>query len=203
MLAQHELKNGSLDKKERKGVWGCSLFRQRLESYFLLVWSASFSLGSSIAQFVTIWWITVETGSAMYLSLASFLGLTPTVLLSPFNGVLADRWSRKALIFTSDLLQALTTVVLILFFAAGNVQIWQALSILTLRGILQAFHSPAVSAILPSMVIRDRLSRMSGLNYLLSTAVSLISYKVSRQEHSRRRVWQKILGSMYFLSEES
>ncbi len=66
----------------------------------------------------------------MYLSLASFLGLTPTVLLSPFIGVLADRWSRKALIFTSDLLQALATVVLILFFAVGNVQIWQTLSIL-------------------------------------------------------------------------
>jgi DHA3 family macrolide efflux protein-like MFS transporter len=143
---------------------------------YLFFWSGQLVslLGSSIAQFVIIWWITVETGSAMYLSLASFLGLAPMVLLSPFTGVLADRWNRKALIFTADLLQALATVALILLFAVGNIQIWQILAILTLRGILQAFHSPTVSAIIPSMVSRDKLSRINGLNYLLSGAVALI-----------------------------
>lgn len=143
---------------------------------YLFFWSGQLVslLGSSIAQFVIIWWITVETGSAMYLSLASLLGLAPMVLLSPFTGVLADRWNRKALIFTADLFQALATVALILLFAVGNIQIWQVLAILTLRGILQAFHSPTVSAIIPSMVARDKLSRINGLNYLLSGAIALI-----------------------------
>src|SRR4030042_2083563 len=143
---------------------------------YLFFWSGQLVslLGSSIAQFVIIWWITVETGSAMYLSLASLLGLAPMVLLSPFTGVLADRWNRKALIFTADLLQASATVALILLFAVGNIQIWQILAILTLRGILQAFHSPTVSALIPSMVTRDKLSRVNGLNYLLSGAIALI-----------------------------
>jgi DHA3 family macrolide efflux protein-like MFS transporter len=130
--------------------------------------------GSSISQFVIIWWITLETQSALYLSLSSFLGFVPTVVLSPFAGVLADRWSRKALIAFTDLLQALATVVLIVMFWWGGVSIWQVLVVLTFRGTMQAFHYPASSAITPLMVPKEKLSRMNGLNYLLNGAVALI-----------------------------
>lgn len=131
-------------------------------------------LGSSISQFVIVWWITLETQSALYLSLASFLGFVPTVILSPFAGVLVDRWSRKALIAVTDLLQALATVVLIVMFWVGNVSIWQVLVILTFRGVMQAFHYPASLAITPLMVPKEKLSRMNGLNYVLNGAITLV-----------------------------
>jgi DHA3 family macrolide efflux protein-like MFS transporter len=130
--------------------------------------------GSSVSQFVIVWWITLETESALYLSIASFLGFAPTVVLSPFAGVLADRYSRKTLIAVTDLLQALATVVLIMLFWWGGVSIWQVLVVLTFRGLMQAFHYPASSAITPLMVPRERLSRMNGLNYLLNGAVTLV-----------------------------
>ncbi|MCK4313657.1 MFS transporter [Candidatus Bathyarchaeota archaeon] len=143
---------------------------------YLFFWSGQLVslLGSSIAQFVIIWWITLETGSALYLSIASFLGLVPMVILTPFTGVLVDRWNRKALIGIADFLQALVTVVLIFLFWLSSVSIWQVLVLLTLRGIFQAFHSPAVTAIVPLMVPKAKLSRVNGLNYLFTGAVTLI-----------------------------
>jgi len=143
---------------------------------YLFFWSGQLVslLGSSIAQFVIIWWITLETGSALYLSIALFLGLVPMVILTPFTGVLVDRWSRKALIGIADFLQALVTVVLIFLFWLSSVSIWQVLVLLTLRGIFQAFHSPAVTAIVPLMVPKAKLSRVNGLNYLFTGAVTLI-----------------------------
>jgi DHA3 family macrolide efflux protein-like MFS transporter len=149
--------------------------QQTFRSY-LFFWAGQLTslLGSSIAQFVIIWWITLETGSALYLSLASFLGLAPIVVLAPFTGVFVDRWNRKVLIFTADFLQALATVVLVLLFWLGVVSLWHILILLTIRGILQAFHSPAVSAIIPIMIPKEKLSRMNGLNYLCSGAVTLI-----------------------------
>ena len=142
---------------------------------YLLLWSGQLTslLGSSAAQFVIIWWITIETQSSLYLALASFSGLVPIVLLSPFAGVFVDRWSRKMLIGIVDFLQALATMVLIFLFWLGNVAIWHVFLILILRGIFQAFHSPAASAIIPLMVPKSKLSRMNGLNYLLSGAVTL------------------------------
>jgi len=143
---------------------------------YLFFWAGQLVslLGSSIAQFVIIWWITLETGSALYLSLASFLGLAPMVILAPFAGVFVDRWNRRALIFVADFLQALATLILVFLFWLGVVSIWHILILLTIRGILQAFHSPALLAIIPLMIPKEKLSRMNGLNYLCSGAVTLV-----------------------------
>jgi DHA3 family macrolide efflux protein-like MFS transporter len=149
---------------------------QKTFRHYLFFWGGQLVsiFGSSVSQFVIVWWITLETQSALYLSLASFLGFAPTVVLSMFAGVLADRYSRKALIAVTDLLQALATVVLILLFWLGDVSIWHVLVVLTFRGVMQAFHYPASSAITPLMVPREKLSRMNGLNYLLNGAVTLV-----------------------------
>ncbi len=143
---------------------------------YLFLWSGQLVslLGSSIAQFVIIWWITLETESALYLSISSLLGFAPIVILGPFAGVFVDRWNRKALVGIADFLQALVTVVLIFLFALDIVTYWQILAILALRGVFQAFHDPAVSAIIPLMVPRGKLSRINGLNFLLRGAVTLI-----------------------------
>jgi len=143
---------------------------------YLFFWSGQLAslLGSSIAQFVIIWWITLETESALYLSLASFLGFTPMVILAPFAGVLVDRWSRKTLILVMDFLQALAALALVLLFWQGIAFIWYVLALLTLRGVFQAFHAPAVSAIIPLMVPKERLSRINGLNYLCTGVITLL-----------------------------
>lgn len=143
---------------------------------YLFFWSGQLIslLGSSIAQFVIIWWITLETENTMYLALAAFLGLAPIVILAPFAGVLADRWSRKKIIVIADFFQALATVVLIFLFWFGLASIWHVFALLTLRGIFQAFHQPTVSAITPSMVPKEKLSRMNGVNYLSSGAVAMV-----------------------------
>ena len=148
---------------------------------YLFFWSGQIVslLGSSIAQFVIIWWITLETESALYLSIASLLGFAPMVILTPFAGVFVDRWSRKALIGIVDFLQALATVALIFLFWLDIVSYWQVLALLALRGIFQAFHTPAVSAIVPLMVPEDRLSRINGLNYLFTGAINLIGLVIA------------------------
>jgi DHA3 family macrolide efflux protein-like MFS transporter len=130
-------------------------------------------LGSSVVQFVIIWWITVTTGSALYLSAAMLAGFAPMIALAPFAGVLVDRVSRKVLIAVVDLLQALATVMLIALFSLGWISVWPVLLMLVLRSICQAFHVPAAEAIVPIMVPRDKLSRMNSLNYLLNGVMNL------------------------------
>lgn len=148
-----------------------SMFRS-----YLFFWSGQLTslLGSSIAQFVIIWWITLQTESAIYLSLASFIGFIPQIILSPFAGVLADRWSRKKISGVTDFLQALATVSLILLFWFNIVSIWLVLIMLAVRSAFQAFHIPAVSAITPTMVPKNKLSRINGLNSLSTGAINLI-----------------------------
>ncbi len=143
---------------------------------YLLFWVGQLTsvLGSSIVQFAIIWYITVATESPLILAVASLLGLGTQVLLTPIAGVYADRWNRKAIIGIADFLQALATVALIILFFLNIATVWHILGLLTARGIFQAFHGPTVSAILPSMVPRDQLSRMNSIDFLFSGLVLLI-----------------------------
>jgi DHA3 family macrolide efflux protein-like MFS transporter len=145
-------------------------FRQYLSFFF----GQQFSLlGSSIAQFAIVWWINLETASTLYLSLAAFVGFVPMVILGFFTGVLADRFNRKVIIALADFVQALITVVLIIFFLLGWASIYMVLLLLALRGVCQAFHAPTVTAIVPSMVPQNKLSRINSLEYVLNGVVNV------------------------------
>ncbi len=132
-------------------------------------------LGSNIVGFAVIWWIVLETGSEVFLGLAAFLNFAPFIILTPFAGVLVDRWSRKKIIATVDFLQAVMTLILIYFFWVNLATIWHVLAINTVRACFQAIHTPATEAIVPLMVPRDKLTRINALTYLLYGMITLIS----------------------------
>ncbi|NHK29800.1 MAG: MFS transporter [Asgard group archaeon] len=145
-------------------------------------------LGSSIVSFALIWWLTETTNSELMLGLASLCSLGPFILVAPFSGVIADRVKRKPLLLTVDSLQSLFTVILTIIFmiyfipnlddptAIANKTLLIACVFVTLglRGAMQAFHSPAVSAMVPSMVPQKHLSRINGASYLVSGVISVI-----------------------------
>ena len=148
--------------------------KKTFRQFLYLLSGQQFSLlGSSVVQFVIIWWITVETESPVFLSIAAFAGFAPLVLLTPFTGVLVDRWNRKKVIMVADFLQSLVTVGLITLFQMNLVSINVALGFLAVRSLFQAFHAPAVSAILPAMVPKEKLSRINGLETVLNGIVQL------------------------------
>lgn len=131
-------------------------------------------LGSSIVQFTIIWWITLETESAFVLALATFCGLVPMVLLGPFSGVLADRWNRKKIVLATDFFQAIVTIGLIILFWLDLVEIWHVLTLLAVRGVFQAFQMPAIIAIVPQMVPKNRISRINALNSIFNNIIFII-----------------------------
>ena len=143
---------------------------------YIFMWSAQlFSImGSAVVNFAIMWWITVLTGSATLLSIGIFIYILPMAFLTPVAGVLADRWSRKKIIAIADSLQALTTVWIILLFYFGAANPLVVMLITGLRGIFQAFHVPTINAITPTMVPKDKISRMNGFNYLFSSLISIV-----------------------------
>ncbi len=143
---------------------------------YLFFWSGQLVslMGSLIVQFAITWWITVITGSVFYLSIGIFLYFLPMVFLAPIAGVLIDRWNRKALIAVVDSFQSLVTVWIIVLFYLGIADPLGVILINSLRGVCQAFHMPAVSAIVPTMVPKEKLSRINGVGYLFTSLIQLI-----------------------------
>ena len=131
-------------------------------------------LGSEIVRFSLIWWIAVESESSWYLALATFLVYGAKVLIFPIAGVFADRWNRKAIIFTMDLLQALNTLVMIGLFFFQQVHIWNILLLMGIDSSFAAFQDPTVNAIIPVMVPKKNLSRINSLIYFSTFIMKMI-----------------------------
>ena len=144
---------------------------------YLFFWTGQlFSLlGSMVVFFVITFWIADVYKDPMISAFASFLYILMMTVCMPLAGVFADRINRKILIITVDSLQAFVTVGLILLFQLGVTDIWIVYIFISLRSIFQAFHVPTVNAIIPTMVPKDKLSRINGINFLFTGVVQLLS----------------------------
>ncbi|MFW9827107.1 MAG: MFS transporter [Candidatus Thorarchaeota archaeon] len=149
--------------------------RSTFRSY-LFFWAGQlFSLlGSLIVFFVLFVWIVDVTQNQSLLSIANFIFLVPMLIITPFAGVISDRYNRKSLILIADSLQAYFTLMLTIFFIYDVAEIWIVFVFIGIRSIFQSFHQPVVAAIMPSMVPKDKLSRINGINYFFTGIIQLI-----------------------------
>jgi DHA3 family macrolide efflux protein-like MFS transporter len=148
---------------------------QNWKMRFFTIWAGqAFSLfGSSLVQFALIWWLTVTTGSATVLAMATLAGMLPQIVLSPFAGVVVDRASRRLIILLADGMTALFTLVLVYLFAIGQTQVWHVYAIMFIRSATGAFHFPAMQASTTLMVPERHLSRVAGMNSALNGLMSI------------------------------
>ncbi|MEZ5701248.1 MAG: MFS transporter [Burkholderiaceae bacterium] len=126
-------------------------------------------VGSSLTQFVLLWWITDTTGSVTALSTAGMAALLPQAVLSPLGGTLADRHSRRLMMIVADGVSALCMLVLIALFLTERIELWHAYTMMAVRSAMQAFQAPAASASVAMLVPRSFIVRAAGLNQSLQS----------------------------------
>jgi DHA3 family macrolide efflux protein-like MFS transporter len=143
---------------------------------YMTFWTGqTFSLlGSMVVQFVIIWYLTITTRSPMVLAFANFFYYLPMILFMPIAGVISDKHNRKKIIIIADSMQALTTVFLIILLLMGFTNVWIIFLFIGIRSMFQAFHEPTVNAVVPTMVPKDKLSRVNGLSFLFGGVVQII-----------------------------
>jgi DHA3 family macrolide efflux protein-like MFS transporter len=144
---------------------------------FFTIWGgqALSLLGSQLVSFAIIWYLTIESGSATVLAVASMVGLLPNVILGPLVGPLVDRWNRRRIMIIADSIIAIATLALAYIFAEGTVEFWQIYLLLFIRAVASGFHGPSMSASTSLMVPVEHLTRIQGLNQMLNGGLNIIS----------------------------
>lgn len=144
---------------------------------FFTIWSGQQLswIGSALAGFALVWWVTKTTGSATILATATLVSMLPGVLLGPLVGALVDRWNRRMVMLVADSFVALVSAWLAYLFWSGTMQIWHVYVIMLARAVGGAFHWPAMSASTSLMVPKEQLPRVAGLNQTMGGAVNIIS----------------------------
>ena len=152
-----------------------NLITNNWKKKFIIIWSGQlFSiLSSSIAQFAVILWISLETGSAEVLSLATIAALLPQILLGPFAGVYVDRWNRKWTMILADSFVAFCSALIALLFYLDVVELWHIYILIMLRSVGSAFHSPAMKSSIPLLAPASELTRIASVNQTIQAICNI------------------------------
>ena len=144
---------------------------------FFILWTGqAFSLlGSQLVQFALVWWLARTTDSASVLAYATLVALLPNIFLNPVAGALVDRWNCRVVILVSDAGSALATLILLVLFAASEAHVWQVYIVLLIRAAGGVFHFPAMRASTSLMVPADQLSRVQGLQSMLTGGMTIVA----------------------------
>ncbi|MCM3055296.1 MFS transporter [Caldibacillus thermoamylovorans] len=135
--------------------------------------------GSSLVQYAMMWYITLSTESGVMMTIYIICGFIPTFILSPVAGVWADRYNRKILIVLSDGLIALATLILAILFLMGFDDIWLLFLMAAIRAFGTGIQTPAVGAILPQIVPKNKLTKVNGINGSIQAIIMFVSPLVS------------------------
>ncbi|MFW9820879.1 MAG: MFS transporter [Candidatus Thorarchaeota archaeon] len=170
-----------------------------LGHYFVILGGHAFCFFASLTvHFLVILWITVETSSVFYLTLVMFCTFLPQVIVTLFAGVFSDILNRRFILIASNILQLLTTVVLILLLSLGMSVFGIILFILIFRSILQAFYQPTFFAIFPSMVSQKHIGRINGfiyfLVYLLQIIAPLCASRIMEYFQFNQILWIEVIA---------
>lgn len=144
---------------------------------FFTVWGgqAISLLGSQLVQFALIWHLTIVTGSATALAMASLVGLLPQVVIGPIIGSLVDRWDRRRIMLWADFTVATATLLLAYLFASGFIQIWHIYALMFVRSVGGGFHQNSMTASTSLMVPKEQMTRIQGLNQTLNGGLNIVS----------------------------
>ena len=131
--------------------------------------------GSSLVQYAIVWYITLSTSSGKMLTISTLCGFLPQICISLFAGVLIDRYNRKYMIMLADTVIAAATLALALAFMSGRRNIWFLFAALVVRSAGTGVQTPAVNAVIPQMVPREQLMRISGINSTLASLTMFLA----------------------------
>jgi MFS family permease len=116
-------------------------------------------------QDVALGWLVLElTDSSLYLGLTSFAQSLP-LLLSPLGGILVDRWDRRRLLVTTQIVAAVLIVILATFVQTRRVRIWHVLTLVSLSGGVFALYFTTRQATIPRLVDSHNLLNAYSLDY--------------------------------------
>lgn len=153
----------------KKGLTGMQVFT--------LVWFGQFIsiMGTSMTRFALMIWAYERVGTATTTALLGFSSFLPYIVLSPIAGVIVDRNDRKKIMIFSDLFSGMVSIMILILFIAGKLEVWHLFLSEGLLGAFEAFQLPAYSSAITMLIPKDKYTRASGMRSFSNYASQVLA----------------------------
>lgn len=146
-----------------------------------------FFLGQTISiigywtqQLALSWTVYRLTGSTTILGMVAFANNIPMLLVSPFAGVLVDRFDRRHVVLVTQCMQMLQAITLAVLTFTDTLKVEYVVLLSLMYGLTWSFDTPARQSLLPVMVGgREDLSNAIALNSTIMNLGRLIGPAVA------------------------
>ncbi|HOV80395.1 MAG TPA: MFS transporter [Bacillota bacterium] len=137
-------------------------------------------IGTWIQNIAVSWLVYRLTNSEFLLGVVGFAGQIPAFVLTPFAGVLADRWNRRQILVATQTLAMLQALALAFLVLSGNVTIWHLIPLSVFLGLVNAFDTPARQSFVVDIIEKkEDLGNAIALNSSMFNGARLVGPSIA------------------------
>lgn len=132
-------------------------------------------------QHIAMAWLVYRlTNSALILGIVGFSSQIPTFILSPFAGVLADRYDRRSILLITQILAMVQAFILAFLTLTHTIAVWHIIVMGIFLGIINSYDIPARQSFVIEMVEKkEALGNAIALNSLMFNMARLIGPSIA------------------------
>jgi len=153
----------------------------RHRNYRLFFAGQGISLIGTWMQRVAMSWLVYRlTGSALLLGVVNFTGQAPTLLFTPFAGVIADRYDRHRLLVATQVMAMVQAVLIAVLVLTNVIAVWHLVLLSLFLGIVNAFDTPIRQSLIVDMIeSREDLGNAIALNSSMMNGARLVGPSIA------------------------
>jgi MFS family permease len=130
-----------------------------------IVGQGTSQIGNWVQLIATSWLVYQLSGSTLMLGLAAFSLQIPMLVITPFAGVLLDRLDVRRVLFVTNTLAMLQSLVMLALMVSGHIEAWHVVLGNAVLGLGNAFDAPARQALISKLLPdRQELTNAIALN---------------------------------------
>ncbi|GAF11215.1 LOW QUALITY PROTEIN: MFS general substrate transporter [Bacillus sp. JCM 19045] len=132
---------------------------------FIFLFLASFLaiIGFSMFFMTTTWFVISELGSASSLGIILIAVSVPRVLMMAFGGVIADRYKKTTIMFSTSFIQGILLVAIFFLSQSNQLTFGYLLILGFIFGTLDAFSGPAGTSLIPKLVPKTQIKQANAM----------------------------------------
>lgn len=141
---------------------------------FLTIGQSISMFGTAILKFAISLYVLDLTGSAVVFGMIMGISTIPTVLFSPFGGIVADKMNRRNLMVVLDIAYGVIAIGLATLLSIGHTVELLGL-VLMLLSVVSSFEAPVVQSCIPLIHTKDNLVKANSVINQVVMSANLIA----------------------------
>jgi len=120
-------------------------------------------IGDSLNKMALLWFVYELTGSALKMTMIGLLQTLPPLLLGPLIGVYLDRFRKKPVMITVDLLRTVMILLIPLLYVVESLTLDRLYLLVFANAVVSTVFGPALASAVPLITSKDRLVAANAL----------------------------------------